>query len=138
MMGRIKMLVVRWKVFLIYLAVLVLLSVLPINSASGSSINHIFIVSIRLDYLLHCIIYIPLVAFLWMEKESEFYVKPWKTILWITALLMFAVATEWIQYFLPYRAFNINDLISNCLGIILGLILTFAVKQLIAIKIVSY
>ncbi len=57
--------------------------------------------------------------------------------MWIAALLLFAAATEWIQYYLPYRAFNINDLISNCLGIILGLILTFAVKQLIAVKLVN-
>lgn len=130
------MLVVRWKIFLIYLAVLVLLSSLPINS-TGSTINHIFIVSIRLDYLLHCIIYIPLVTILWIEKEYEFLVKPWKTILWIAAMLIFAAATEGIQYFLPYRAFNINDLISNCLGIILGLILTFAIKQLIAVNLVN-
>jgi VanZ family protein len=136
MINRIKMLVVRWKIFLIYLAVLVLLSSLPINS-TGSTINHIFIVSIRLDYLLHCIIYIPLVTILWIEKEYEFLVKPWKTILWIAAMLIFAAATEGIQYFLPYRAFNINDLISNCLGIILGLILTFAIKQLFAVKLVN-
>lgn len=136
MISWIKSIVVRWKIFFIYLAVVVLLSVLPINSA-GSSINHIFIVSLRLDYLLHCVVYIPLVTFLWIQKESEFFTNTGKTILWVVALLVFAAATEWIQYFLPYRAFNVNDLISNCLGIILGLILTFAIKQLSTEKLVN-
>jgi VanZ family protein len=118
---------VRWKLFYFYLAFLVLLSVLPINS-SGSSINHVFVVSIRLDYLLHCLVYIPLVLFLWLEKKSEFLIRSRITIIWVTVLVIFAAATEWIQYYLPYRAFNVNDLISNCLGIILGFIFTFAIK----------
>jgi len=32
-----------------------------------------------------------------------------------------AVAAEGVQYFLPYRAFNVNDMISNVIGMMLGL-----------------
>jgi len=34
--------------------------------------------------------------------------------------LVFAAGAEFIHYFLPYRSFNINDLIGNVSGIILG------------------
>ncbi|MBN1227066.1 MAG: hypothetical protein JXA79_08735 [Deltaproteobacteria bacterium] len=33
---------------------------------------------------------------------------------------MFAQGTEGIQYLLPYRAYNVNDLLANSIGITLG------------------
>ena len=36
-----------------------------------------------------------------------------------TGLLM-AFATEGVQYFLSYRSYNVNDLLFNFLGVILG------------------
>lgn len=35
-------------------------------------------------------------------------------------LLSFAVISEILQKIIPYRTFNINDLISNSIGIVLG------------------
>ncbi|MBM3435612.1 MAG: VanZ family protein [Bacteroidetes bacterium] len=118
--------IVRWKLFPVYSLVLILLSVLPINS-TGSQINHIFVVSVRLDYILHAMVYIPLTLFAWIDRRIVIAEVPFKAVVWIIVLLVFAVITEWIQYFLPYRAFNINDLIANCIGIIAGLFLVFVV-----------
>lgn len=39
---------------------------------------------------------------------------------WLLTGLLFASATEGLQYFLPYRAFNINDLLANLLGVMVG------------------
>lgn len=39
---------------------------------------------------------------------------------WLLTGLLFASATEGLQYFLPYRAFNINDLLANLLGVMAG------------------
>lgn len=39
---------------------------------------------------------------------------------WLLTGLLFASTTEGLQYFLPYRAFNINDLLANLLGVMLG------------------
>jgi glycopeptide antibiotics resistance protein len=133
MLAWIQNTVVRWKLFYLYALLLVIVSVLPINGP-GTVLNEIFIVSIRLDYLLHCMIYIPVVVFLGIEKKSDFLITPGKTIIWIAVLIIFAAATEWIQYFLTYRAFNINDLISNCLGIMLGVIFTYVVKHIQAVN----
>lgn len=111
--------VVRWRLFYLYALLIVIISVLPINGP-GTAINHIFIVSIRLDYLLHCLVYIPLVLFLWIEKGSDLVLTSGKIFIWIILLLVFAAITEVIQYFLTYRAFNINDMLANILGIIIG------------------
>jgi VanZ family protein len=125
MLSFLQQIVLRWKLFYLYTVFLILMSVLPINS--GSSINHIFLVSIRLDYLLHCLVYIPLVAFTWIDKEI---ISTWtvKAFGWIMALLLFAAVTEWVQYFLPYRAFNINDLLANALGVTLGILVLTLVR----------
>ena len=42
------------------------------------------------------------------------------TLFYILLGLLFATANEAVQYLLPYRAFNINDLLANGLGVMLG------------------
>jgi len=117
-------LVNRHKNFLFYsyTILLVLLAVLPINS-SGSSINHTFIVSVRLDYLLHCAIFIPWVFLLHKITQLNLRSFPAKTLGWLVVGVLFACAMEAIQYLLPYRAFNINDLLANGLGVVLGFLI---------------
>ena len=105
--------------FYIYTVILVLIAVLPINS-SGSSINHTFIVSIRMDYLLHCAIFIPWMFLMRFYSGVSFQDSILRPFLWIIAGLLFAMCTEMVQYLLPYRAFNINDLLANGLGVVLG------------------
>jgi glycopeptide antibiotics resistance protein len=86
------------------------MAVLPLNSASPT-LNHTFMVRIRLDYLLHSILFIPCV-FLYIIAFKPSNLKA-KLIMIVTGLLM-AFATEGVQYFLSYRAYNINDLLANC------------------------
>ena len=38
----------------------------------------------------------------------------------IGAGLLMAFATEGVQYFLTYRSYNVNDLLSNFLGVLIG------------------
>jgi len=47
---------------------------------------------------------------------------------WLLLGLMFAMGSEGIQYLLPYRTWNINDLIANSMGVVLGFVFfcTFA------------
>jgi glycopeptide antibiotics resistance protein len=49
----------------------------------------------------------------------------YKPVIFLSVILgcLFAAFAEYIQYLLPYRAFNINDLLGNVFGILTGLIL---------------
>ncbi|MCB2219458.1 MAG: VanZ family protein [Bacteroidetes bacterium] len=107
------------KIFWVYTIVLILLAILPINS-SGNSINHTYVVSIRLDYVLHFAIFIPWMFLLWKSSGISFKKDSTLAFLIIIASLAFSMVNEGIQYFLPYRAFNINDLLANGLGVSLG------------------
>ena len=105
--------------FLIYTVVLILLAVLPINS-SESAINNTNVVSIRLDYLLHFAVFIPWMFLLRRYSGVSFRADAGKAVLLLLAGIGFAVANEAVQYVLPYRAFNINDLVANSVGVVLG------------------
>lgn len=107
--------------FLIYPFTVFLLSILPING-STSSLNHIYLIHIRLDYLGHAALFLPWVPLVvWMgifgQKRTFFWILA-NTI--ISGVLL-GTLTEGIQYFLSYRSFNINDLIANILGVLLGI-----------------
>ena len=114
------------KGFWIYFAAIILLITLPIN-ASGSrlNLNNITVVRIRGDYLAHALVFIPWAFFMTSMRQPLW--------LWLLLGLLFSTGTELLQYLLPYRRFNINDLISNSLGILLGLlifvVLTRGLKQ---------
>ena len=45
-----------------------------------------------------------------------------------------AFSTEGVQYFLTYRSYNINDLLSNFLGVLLGAIAFFFIPSGISPK----
>lgn len=42
------------------------------------------------------------------------------TIYWLAIGFIFAILSEVVQYFVPYRAFNINDLMANSVGVLAG------------------
>jgi len=107
---------IRKIILLVYIIGTLLLVSLPLNEAGSDFLTNTYVVKIRLDYLGHIIIFLP---FLFMVKQVYF--VPFLLIL--LAGLVFAGVCEGIQYLLPYRSFNINDLIANVIGIIIGIAL---------------
>ncbi|MCD4697138.1 MAG: hypothetical protein K8S16_12950 [Bacteroidales bacterium] len=62
------------------------------NYPSGSaSINHTFIVSVRLDYLLHFAVFIPWVFLLWKMVGFSFKSILQATLLYLLLGLLFAI-----------------------------------------------
>jgi len=101
----------------IYLLILVLGSVLPLNSGS-SSLNNTYIVEVRSDYLLHVFVLLPLPVFLSLSLRNRAGI--WLRVIMLGLLVV--VFCESIQMLIPYRAFNINDLFANGAGALIGLI----------------
>jgi VanZ family protein len=112
------------KLTLAYTALLVLLAVLPINSGD-SALNNNYILSLRLDYLVHFAVFIPWVVLVWWATGVSFRSEPLKAFGWIAAGIALAVLTEAVQYLLSYRSFNINDLLANIIGVVLGSVVFF-------------
>jgi VanZ family protein len=110
------------QVLYTYTCILIILAVLPINGLSKTDINDVFVVHIRLDHLLHSIIYIPWPFLFFGVYNLTFSANKW---LMLLLGLIVTTFTEGIQLLLTYRSFSINDLLANYLGLGLGCFFAF-------------
>ncbi len=101
----------------LYLFLLLLAAVIPLGMGNTLLDNYTF--HVRADYLLHAIFYIPLPFVLilsrWGRREG------WMPVILLS--LVVVVLFETVQMLIPYRAFNINDLFANGVGVVIGLVL---------------
>lgn len=105
----------RWESPL-YFILLAILMWAPLNGLGIPMDNFIF--GIRIDHLYHASIYL-FCAFFWQDWLH----RNMKPVLLLAILT--GIVTEFVQYLLPYRGFDINDLIANILGAILGWSIVF-------------
>ena len=106
----------KWSV--VYFVLLAVLMWAPLGGL-GLPLDN-YVLGLRLDHLLHASVFLfcPLFMMDWMRRR--------KGLLLLAAVLV-GLFTEFVQYLLPYRGFDINDLIANCGGNLIGwlLILSF-------------
>ena len=102
-----------------YLIVLILLVAAPLNGFN-TALNNTTVIYLRPDYLMHALLFLPL-ALLWQLSFPGHR-------LWLVLIigLFLAASLEGLQYLLPYRAWNVNDLMSNGVGVALGMGLCWA------------
>ncbi len=101
----------RWGLFL-YLLMLVTVSVMPLGGVS-KELTDITVIRIRGDYLLHMLVYLPMISLMLLSF-------PKKKLLMVVIAIGLGVGLEYFQMFLSYRAFNINDLLANLAGVVVG------------------
>lgn len=109
-----------------YLLIIFLGSALPINSAL-SPLNNNYTLSIRWDYLLHVLVYLPLAWLIGRWMVRRYGSENWVILILIT--LVIPPLFELLQLLLPYRAFNINDLVANGVGAMVGLLLVLILRK---------
>ncbi len=104
----------------IYFILLAVLMWAPLNGLGIPLDNFVF--GIRLDHLLHASVYIPCAVLLFPLKHRQLSSgRPnRKPLAPLFAAIAIALLTETVQYLLPYRGFDINDLVANFLGVTLG------------------
>lgn len=95
-----------------YFAGLAFLMWAPLNGV-GIPLNN-YVLGLRMDHLLHASVFIPCALFLY-----DLYRQGNKWSVWVTAVAV-GIVTETVQWLLPYRGFDINDMVANFLGVTLG------------------
>ncbi len=107
-------------IFFTYILAIIVVAVFPFSAADVGAMNRVYVMSFRLDHLLHLLAFIPLYPLgSWLFQP-----KPWKgRVYLLLAGLVIASSAEFIQYFIDYRAYNPVDLISNLAGVLLGAII---------------
>ena len=99
-----------------YFGLLAVLMWAPLNGL-GIPLDN-YILGLRADHLLHASVYMLCPLFLW-DLYGRCGVNGRKWAVWATAVAI-GLLTEGGQYLLPYRGFDVNDLIANTLGVTLG------------------
>lgn len=106
-----------------YFVALAFLMWAPLNGLGVPLDN--YLLGLRLDHLLHASVFIPCTLF-WMDLFRG-RGRSWWT--WLAAVAT-GLLTEGVQYLLPYRGFDVNDLIANFLGVSLGWLLVLLARRL--------
>ena len=83
-----------------------------------------YLLGLRLDHLLHASVFIPCTLFL----MDIFGAHRWKWPVWATAVGV-GILTESVQWILPYRGFDINDLVANFFGVTLGWTIILSLRE---------
>ena len=99
-----------------YFGLLAILMWAPLNGLGIPLDNYIF--GLRADHLLHASVYLLCPLFLW-DLYGRLGTKGQRWAVWASAVVV-GLLTESVQYLLPYRGFDINDLVANTLGVTLG------------------
>jgi VanZ family protein len=108
--------------FWIWFIFILLVSVLPTIPETKVDIG---ITIFRIDYLEHLVAYFFLGFFFIMWHKGNPAINIKTLIIYLLAGIAYASLTECIQLFIRGRTFNPVDLIYNCIGIVLGLYITF-------------
>ena len=109
-----KYLLIVWVLVILLFSSLPSLPAIKIHTAKSE---------IRLDYLIHMIEY-GILGFLTFLTFSGEHYKPGsrKYLIMTVSLVLFALLDEIHQKFIPGRAYNIKDLFSDTVGIVLALL----------------
>lgn len=134
--------------FVIWFIVVLALALIPTPSGVNTKLD-IGKIEIRLDYLYHMAAFasgVLLAGFYSLRPRpvplkhrspaKSASARPFSPMVRLTFiigfLLLFAILHEYIQKLIPYRSYNINDVISNILGVALGAIITVLLRRRLA------
>jgi VanZ family protein len=133
-------LIILFKPFAKYLLAVWIVTIIVVSSIPSLPVLkiHAAKTEIRLDYLMHFCEYgfLAFLAFL-SFTGIEFKMSSRKFILITLCLISFAFLDELHQILIPGRAFNLNDILSNVMGILAALLFCALVFRKIAEKIVK-
>lgn len=98
-----------------YFVMLLLLYIVPLSE--GWRLNRYHFSGFRLDHIIHLLIFLPTTYMIspFFLRQTQF-----RRIKIILLSLMIATLYETTHIFVAYRAFTIEDLLSNLLGVIIG------------------
>jgi VanZ family protein len=117
-------------IFLAYLTLLFILAVIPINGTSDILDNN-YTFNIRWDYLVHALVYLPMFPLI---KFRNFKTSKLQNLKFLILSLLIAISLECVQLLTPWRTFNVNDMLGNGIGVLVGIIIMIIFRNNIVLK----
>lgn len=104
-----------------YLFALFFLMWAPLNGVGPVLDN--YILGIRGDHFMHATVFIPCALF-FIDLSRH------RWLVWLMCIAL-ALLCEGVQYLLPFRKFDVNDLVANTIGVTLGFIVVLVVLRVV-------
>ena len=104
--------------FAVYLLIILVASMSP--SAGVGKIETGFL-TLRIDYILHALAFIPLPILAFLGNGLNCASLQWNIMLALATIM--ALGAEFVQLLVPSRTFNPFDLLSNLLGLSVGILI---------------
>lgn len=95
--------------------------------SSKIALHKKWVLHVRLDHLSHVILFFPWMAladWLWQKKKGAVFY-----FLAFAAGLLLAMVSEGLQYFVRYRSFDVTDMLTNWLGVVIGGMISLGIKR---------
>lgn len=107
-------------IFWLFTTVIIVQAIAPINGVN-SKLNNTFVLVFRLDYLVHAAMFACLSVLFRMAYFPQPDFNFSRGVLFFGVMLATAFFSEALQWLVPYRVFNSNDLIANFLGVLISI-----------------
>lgn len=101
-----------------YFLTLAILMWAPLNGLAAQMPN--YVLGLRMDHLVHASIYLLCAPFLMDVTHNPAQGRLAQTVKLILLSSAIGIFTESVQYLLPYRGFDVNDILANIIGATLG------------------
>ena len=106
------------NLLLLYIGIVVFIHVIPVSeSVAPDQFN---MVAIRPDQFIHLILFVPFCILVRSAFDINVYSHKILSLFILFALLAFSFIMEYMQIFIPYRSFELGDLVANLMGVLLG------------------
>lgn len=112
------------NIFIAYVVLVIVLAVIPLGNSTH--LEKITVIHFRADHILHALVFIPWAFFCIRLKKN--------LLPWFAWGILYAISAESIQYLLPYRSFNISDMLSNIIGVSAGFVVFVPLKNLLNVN----
>ena len=91
-----------------------------------SGLSDVQILGIRSDHFLHGVAFFIIGMVFVLSRNEPLRLRKYGWIL--PGIFLFAVVLESVQYLLPWRNFNVNDLLGNVIGLAVGIAVAWLIS----------
>lgn len=118
------------QIFWIGYIIVFVFALIPFKNDLHSKTISVITINFHLDQILHAVIYFLICIYFLLGEYYRFHLFENNTFIkFLVSVLLLALSSELIQLFIPWRVFNLYDMLANFSGIIPGIILIKSFKK---------
>jgi glycopeptide antibiotics resistance protein len=106
------------QLFWLYVILVLTIHLVPVSDYLAP--DEFFYISMRPDQVIHFFLFAPFCFLVWLWKRINVYEQPLECLSILFLAIIFSFSLEVLHIVLPYRSFEIGDLVANVIGAVAG------------------